>query len=223
MAEIQIKIIRTCNITKRGKLRKYHPGDYEFVGKRLALQFIADGSAEYAFGHAPGIAVVGAGLITDLGTIPAPLKKAVTTVKQVAAPYFKLDFSQTAFLFQGFSLDLKTFDLGFSFLERDWSVVCPLHDYDYLARDHPDDDARELTIETIGDLRVMVYDTRCMWVRREAATRALFEAWGDEFIQCGQADMAFLRALHRNPVNILALPATWNMDLVRKYEEMGRK
>jgi len=102
---------------------------------------------------------------------------------------------------------VELFAAGLSFLSR-WSMAVPLWSYDELARDIGSEADRLRTEAVVHDLRAPVYDTRLMFVRRNAEAEAVMQAWGAER-DGGDVRLAFLRAVYKVRPLILALPTTW--------------
>ena len=106
-------------------------------------------------------------------------------------------------------LKLDLVPAGMRFLDR-WQVACPLWSYTELARDIGEEDEREETARVIRDLRVPVYDTRVLFLRRCQDAEALLETWrSEQEAMRGDLRLSFLRALYRVKPLILALPTTW--------------
>ena len=68
---------------------------------------------------------------------------------------------------------------------------------------------RALTLATLGDLRIPLYDTSLLWVRRTEATLDLIGAWTEELKAGADRDQAFLRALYTRRVLLATLPPEW--------------
>ena len=95
--------------------------------------------------------------------------------------------------------------VGFHLLNT-WQVAAPLWDYKELACHVGTDDDRECTQDVVRDLRMPLYDTRLIFVKRCGDTKALIDTWREEE---GDEKHAFLRALYKVKPLILALPVTW--------------
>ena len=80
--------------------------------------------------------------------------------------------------------------------------------YDELASRFGSNEERDRTEEIIHDLRVMVYDPRCLFIKRCTDTEHLIEMWAAERGQ-GSHKLAFLRALYIVKPLICALPISW--------------
>lgn len=106
-------------------------------------------------------------------------------------------------------LRLDLVPAGLRFLDR-WQVAAPLWSYTELARDIGTENQRELTAAVIRDLRVPVYDTRVLFLRKCPDSDQLLSVWRDEQKEPdGDLRLSFLRALYRVKPLVLALPTTW--------------
>ena len=86
-----------------------------------------------------------------------------------------LEFARTL-LWSGVNFRGDLLATGFGLLDT-WELAAPLYSYETLARDVGDRRDREQTERVIHDLRVPVYDTRLMFIRRCHATRELVDEW----------------------------------------------
>lgn len=202
---VQLKSVQ--NIEQAGVMRRFHPGDWVEVGKQTAMLWISRDEAS-----APGmqtqafisdVASRGAaefGLVVPEGMIGAAPQGWQAEEGQPATR-----FERTA-IWDGLTpVNEATLALGLSLVER-WEIAAPLMDYQLLACNMGSEEERALTKGVIRDLRVLLYDTRLMFVRRTDETTRLLEMWNKEE---GERSLAFLRCLYRVKPMMLALPATW--------------
>ena len=96
---------------------------------------------------------------------------------------------------------------GFRLLEH-WDAACPLWRAGVLAQDLGTEPERERTRVHVRDLRLPVYAPELLFVRRNAAGRALLATW---YAECEHGDprLAFIRALYQVKPLFCALPANW--------------
>jgi hypothetical protein len=90
-----------------------------------------------------------------------------------------------------------------------WEVLAMLVDDETMAKDYGTEAERARTEAVIGDLRLPVYDTRLLWVRRTGRTTTLVADWAREVEKGADPDHAFLRALYPSCVKICPLPRGW--------------
>jgi len=132
----------------------------------------------------------------------------VTTIHN-GAPHFPEDAKHILWWDANSPLRLDLLPLGFHRVSAGWQAAIPLWRYNVLARDIGTDEARQRTREVIHDLRVPVFDTRMIFIRRDAETERLLELWLAER-QTGDDDkLCFMRALYAVKPLVCALPVTW--------------
>jgi len=106
------------------------------------------------------------------------------------------------------ALRVEIIPIGFNLLAK-WDLAVPIMPEQVLAADLGTPEERAMTEEVIHDLRVPVYDTRVLFVRRNRTTERLMGIWLEE--RMTGEPLAFMRALGKvkpKPL-ICALPATW--------------
>ncbi len=197
-----IKMLGTAHIEIRGKPVTLHRGDWVDVGRHIALRFVSDGLAEFPEKEPLG-QLRGMGVIL-LGQLPAPIlpKDLPTDGGPPRVPWPK-----TLIWNPSRAFDPKMLAVGAHLLER-WQMAVPLDSYDLLAKDFGSEAERKATQELIHDLRVPVFDTGLIWVRRCAAARAVIEDWVREREE-GDDHLAFLRAVYRHKPLLCTLPVEW--------------
>jgi len=206
---VKLKTIYAKEIN--GTMRQYRPGDWVEVGKQQAMRLLADGSAFIPDLDITSFVGVGCGVVA-LGTLNGGVEglQQQWGVDVLAAPAvpIPLPFYRTLLWDTRLSLTGLQMPTGFTLLES-WQVAAPLHHYDTLANTLGDEAERERTAAVIRDLRVPVYNTVLIWLRRCEAAAALLAAWAEEYEEGGNRDLAFLRALYRTKPLILPLPFHW--------------
>ena len=65
------------------------------------------------------------------------------------------------------------------------------------------------TLAALGDLRVPLYDTKLLWMRKTDATENLLAAWSEELADGADEAHAFARALYARRVLWFTLPPDW--------------
>jgi len=90
-----------------------------------------------------------------------------------------------------------------------WEMVAMLASEDKWADSFGSDGERARTEAAIGDLRIPVYDTRLLWVRRTERTEAVIARWVEELRQGADEQHAFLRALYAERVLMCTMPTGW--------------
>jgi len=196
----------------------YHPGDAVEVGKQTAIEWILEGSAEDPFGQVGPSAVPAKPGDTEFGIhVRAPESSVNATVLgeislrvpisygPVAAPYLN------TFLWEP-SKVVSPRLLNYGFLRTvsgKWDLASSLFSYKALADQVGSEEDREGTKALIGDIRLPVYDSRLVWVRQTAASRAFLETWHKELEKGTGEFHSFLRALYTARPMICTLPMDW--------------
>jgi hypothetical protein len=191
------------------KLRRY-PGDWDEVGRQTALRWQAEGAVyippveiKKTVALVPGSAGV---LVAhgDTRTAKSQLgnQELAYEIGEPALPW-----ARTAIWDGLVAVRPALIPIGLQLLDA-WEAAIPLCDYEHLARDEGTEEEQQATAAVIRDLRVPVYDTRLMFLRDCENTRRLMAAWKREGTD-GNERLAFLRALYRTPLLVLALPVTW--------------
>ena len=204
---VQLTTTKQIDYPTPGKKEQYTAGDWVPVGSQLAKSWLADGSARIPpqrvtelIGGDYGIVVVrgSKGLINQSGE---------TEIKAIESDRPVLEYPLTLLWHPQALLRHELLPVGFSLLDT-WQVACPLWDYDILASQISDEEDRQRTKVVIRDLRVPLYDTNLMYVKRCGDTERLIDLWNAE-MEGGDEKLAFLRALYQVKPLILALPITW--------------
>lgn len=207
-----ITIIRIPD--EHGNLKTYHPGDFVPLRNQALRYYLANGQVELSkhidYGNA--LALDGCGLVIPKGAVDAARKyiaRGILRDIEIHPGVMGLPFPRSL-LWDGTSkIRIDLVPVGFHRLNTGWQVAAPVHSYQTLARDLGDDTDRKTTKDVIRDLRVPVYDTRMVFVRRCGDTERLMEVWRRESAMGGNDMLAFLRALYIVKPTICALPPTW--------------
>lgn len=201
---VRLKAIKQIEI--RGVPTRHFPGEWVDVGKYDALSWLAAGDADRPdipnLSLFPGCGVVRRGAQTSLAQ-QLLLSIEVTEGKPALA------YNRTLFWDTSIRLRPELVYSGFRFLDQ-WEIALPLRSYTSLASEHiTSQRERARALETLRDLRVLLYEPRLMFLKRCAATRQLLEAWREELSFFSNECSAFLVALYRIKPVVLALPVEW--------------
>lgn len=208
MATIYVQLLQAKQLDGR----VYRPGDWVEVGKQAAVKWIAEGAARLAgpmrldVDEKSGILARGA-----VGEVRARLDRIGYAGGLQAVPVdglVTLPWQRTLIWNADVRLRIELLGAGFGLLER-WEVAVPLLSAQGLASEVGDEADRALTAEIVHDLRVPVYQSGAMFVKRTVATEELLAAWQGQRARGQDERLAFLRALYQVKPLVLALPATW--------------
>lgn len=208
MVYIQLLSIKQIEIA--GKSVTFHPGDWvgigKHVGKQEAQRWINDGDAHIPNGAPLTALPPGCGIVAWGNNSQLP--KEVYDIEGLSVDRSdvpELKFNRTL-LWNGVApLRVEKLHPGFVALDV-WQMAVPLCDYDTLAVHVGTEVERNYSREIIGDLRVPLYETGLMWVKRCEETQGLLKSWtsGSDLSPLG-----FLRALFQCQPLILPLPYPW--------------
>lgn len=208
-----IQLLGGKNIEKMGVQKLYKKGDWVDVGKHLAIKWIADGTA-----HIPNQEINSeqidytAGLCVT-GVLGDNTKKKIETVAnhlsftQTDKP--EIPFSETLIYDPKFTKIRPEFiGIGFYWL-KSFEVVMPLWSYSELAIHIGSEQDRIITKEVIRDLRVPVYDSVLIYVRRSKKTLEFIDTYNQYCEKIKEKKLALLCAFYEHKPITLALPTTW--------------
>lgn len=221
MARVHVKAVTIIMAAdETGSLKTYHPGDWVAVSKQRAIELLASGQAEL-----PDEAQVQRALSEDLsdcgiylreGTVRdarASLDGLDVDVTECSGP-LRLPYERTLLWHPRQPLERKQIALGFHRIEdtgryASWEMAAMLRSNELLASSVGNQAEQRKTREVIGDLRVPVYESSAVWVRKTGDTEAMIAAWDAELQESESGELAFLRALYRHRVLLCSLPAGW--------------
>jgi hypothetical protein len=198
---VKLKVIKHIEVA--GKMQTLHPGDWVSVGRGLAERWILADEAWRP--NADLTAPPGAGVMVR--GQPNPGCKVLE-----ALPHTQngdhLPYPKTLIWDPALGCRVELLGVGFRLLDK-WLAAAPLLSYDQLACHFGDEAERELTRSVVRDMRVPLYDTRMVFVRRCAETVELMNLWNEERRRGRDERLAFLRAVYRAKPVICALPVSW--------------
>lgn len=202
---VQLKSIQY--LTRRGKRETHYPGEWVEIGGQAARSLLATGDAVRP--DMPDLqALPGCGMAVPPPALEIAAQSAPGLERLSQSDSFVLPFPKTLWYNPAVNLRPDLLATGFSLLDT-WEVAAPLFSYEKLARDIGTDSERQRTEALVHDLRVPVYEVRCLFLKRCRATRDLMAAWAKEQEGRGDEYLGFLRALYQVKPLVLALPTTW--------------
>ena len=221
MARVYVQAVTVIMAAdEHGSLKTYHPGDWVAVSKQRAIELLETGQAQM-----PEEAQVQRALKEDLGDCGVYLREG--SIKDARASLSGLDvdvtewsgalrlpYARTLIWHPRQPLQRKQIALGFSRIEdtgryASWEMAVMLRSNEMLASQIGDKAEQRRTQQTIGDLRLPVYESSAVWVRKTNDTEQMIAAWDAEMQESECEELAFLRALYQNRVLLCSLPAGW--------------
>ena len=216
-----IRLLAVKHIRVAGVQKTYSRGDWVNVGKQAATLWLADGSAEIPgpdhtkrevvkelMGPGCGVRVLGESSSTwsskgfgnclrrlEFSTGPLALPYPYTMIWNASVPVTPQQ------VLTGFSQITQGQAGGLA-----WEMVARLGG-SKLARDLGTDAEKAKTEALIGDLRVPLYDTSVLWIRRTKNTEKFVRQWTMALKAGEDTAHAFLRVLYAVGVLLCTLPA----------------
>ena len=204
-----VKLLVIKHLDERGKQITYHPGDWVNVPPTYGRLWIAQGDAQVPGQDPfPELRADGIGAII-LGKSEVAQKLLAPYKIQFEEGEPELRWDKTLWIDGNVPARQELLPVGFNLLDK-WEVCAPLYSYDVLAANIGNEDEKEATKAIIRDLRVPLYDTRLVFVKKCDNTKYLLEQYMGYKAQGVNELHAFLRALYQAKPFVLALPATWN-------------
>ena len=90
-----------------------------------------------------------------------------------------------------------------------WEMAVALQSDMRMAVDVGSQAERDKTLALVGDLRLPLYDTGVVWVRKTPATEEVIQLWQEELDAGSDPTHAFLRVIYTHPLLLCTLPADW--------------
>ena len=218
---VWLRALDNLRIEEKGQLVTKRPGDWFQTGKMDARKFIAAGKAEIprddirdnvrSLGECAVIITSDTTDSSVLGDIAGKLG-----VVENAQPNLPLEYT---LIWDGVTgLTEKIIESGFVRLatfEGDknaepWEILAELVSDEMTAANYGIEEERDRTLGVISDLRVPVYSTSALWVRKTDATEAVIEQWVAEVEDGANSEHAFLRAIYTHHPMVCTLPAGWS-------------
>lgn len=198
MAKIWVRALTTVFVEKNGLMNMYPRGSWVQVGKHQARQMQASGQCDIPSVKARSeLVALECGIVTQGNYSYDSIR--------VIEGRWELPFERTFLYDREVSFNSQLIPIGFSLLDK-WELAVPIKNYDVLARDIGTEEDRQKTLEITGDLRIPVYETGIMFIRKTTDTEKLIELLKKEE---GDIRLAFIRALYQVKPYILALPTVW--------------
>jgi len=217
---MQVKLLTTQYIVEAGSRRRYEPGDWVNVGRMTAQQWIAEGTAtvpgldqaEAIAGNLENCCLLVRGGIKQARAITSKYRNLKAGIWDDKLPHER----NLLWNPREIGLTPEQAVVGFSLIENTrpdydaWEVAAMLQGRETLAVHFGPESEREKTKQVISDLRVPVFNTAALWIRKTPLAQRLLKTWWHEIHAGADERHAFLRALYQVPgILISTLPAGW--------------
>jgi len=215
MGKVWVRLLTSKTLPDdHNHMQRYLAGEWVAVKKQTARLWVASGQAEILRSdiRAKVVSLASCGVVITGGDVGAGQELITSRFGdqldvQTGPP--SLPYPQTLLWDVGTPLRTELMMVGFHRLTSGWQVAAPLWRYRKLASGIGTPEDQELTREVIHDLRVPVYESGLVYVRRCPQTQDLIDAWMAERERGKSDKLAFMRALYQTKPIICALPVTW--------------
>jgi len=208
-----VKLLKPRKHETNGVMKDYKAGDWIEVGKQTANMWIQQGLAELK-GYDPlkeyvdltaGIVLVGEVNRKLLSNIQQDIKG----IEHTKSDKPEMLYSENMIWSNGVNIKREVVGVGFNLLKK-WQVAIPIYDYEKLAVHQKMTKKETEYIESvIHDLRVPIYNTNLIFIRRSSETKALLEQWIQEQKLIEDVNLAFQVAYYKCKPTLCALPVDW--------------
>lgn len=212
-----VQLLKDQKVDLDGKAKQYRKGDWIEVGKQTALYWISQKIAikrnfdvvkEYV-DSTSGIVVYSENELNKTTTdVLTNLKKDLKDIEFKVSTEKQMLYSENMIWNTAAKFKRELVPISFRLL-KNWQLAIPLHSYNELACHIGNEDEREYTKSIIHDLRVPVYNTNLIFVRRCDDTKQLFDLWNEEKQKYPNDILAFHRAYYQVKPVLCALPVSW--------------
>ena len=213
MEWVQLKVIKHIEI--HGRLTTYLPQEWVEVGGQTAREWAAEGTIEPRTRPAFPRRAPGESLELPLSTGVVALQGRELKVRErlgseypglkVVSGVLSIPFERTLLWDPAYNMPAAFVAIGFHLLSQ-WQIALPLMNYRKLASSFGSQEERDALKEVIHDLRVLVYDPRCIFVRKCSQTKDLIDKW---ISYKGDSRLGLLKAIYEEKPLVNALPTTW--------------
>ena len=126
----------------------------------------------------------------------------------------ELPWERTVLWYPGASLTTEALVLGLMRIDAEdpelaWEMAAMLDSESRLAQDVGTEEDKAFTMEVLGDLRLPVYGTKVLWVRKTEMTEEVLRLWRAEVDAGADERHAFVRTIYSCRVKLCTLPANW--------------
>lgn len=212
------------HIRKGGVQRAYQPGDSVDVGRQTALEWILDGSAKDPYGQM-GAPLEATGKIDSRYGVVIRCAEGHATHEAlgVLAGRVEIQYGEPSVPFEytfiwrpDQKISPRLLNYGFMRIMADedrasaWEIAACLIGGNRLANSFGTSHERRRTLKAVGDLRLPVYESRMVWVRKCPSAVAVIENWARQLEEVGADEHhAFLRALYVKRAMLCTMPYDW--------------
>ena len=215
MGRFWVKAVRTViRHNLKGAYVKYAPGDWFECHNQELAELLQQGLVETsALDVRANYENMDAGVLTIGHDAPEDMcEKYGLEVRR--GNMLELPWERTVLWSAGTRLTAEAIVLGLMRIDAEdpdlaWEMAAMLDKKSRLAKDVGTEKDKARTLEVLGDLRLPVYETGALWVRRTEMAEEVLRLWRAE-VDAGAGERhAFLRTIYSCRVLLCTLPADW--------------
>ena len=215
MGKLWVHVLGRVNYEESGIRQTAQAGDWVQIGKHQARQWLAQGSAEIPEPHrrADALSLNKCGVVVR-GEMPGKSFFGVLR-HQLGEP--SLPYEYTVLWDPSLTAPLQGIEAGLTrlmstelFPDGDsWEALATLASLKTLAGDVGSPGEKNKTKLIVGTLRLPVYETRLLWIRKTPATENFIALWASELVKGSDEQHSFLRSLYSSRIMMCTLPPGW--------------
>lgn len=222
MGKVWVHALGTFFYDDHGRKEQAFPGDWVEIGKHQARQLLAQGTAEIPEPHrrADALSLTKCGIVVRGDEMPDESSFGVLC-HQLGAPF--LPYEYTIIWEPSLQVPLQGIEAGLTRLMSaelfpggdSWEALATLVSLKTLASDVGSPGEQHKTEVAVGTLRLPVYETRLLWLRKTPATENFIAMWASELVKGSNEQHAFLRSLYSSRIMMCTLPPGWQNKQVQ--------
>lgn len=222
MGKVWVRVLGRVYYEENGIRQTALAGDWVQIGKHQARQWLAQGSVEIPEPHrrADALSLNKCGVVVRGDEMPSRASFGVLR-HQVGEP--SLQYEYTVLWEPSLSAPLQGIEAGLTRLMSaelfpggdSWEALATLVSLKTLASDVGSPGEQSKTEVVVGTLRLPVYETRLLWLRKTPATENFIAMWASELVKGSDEQHSFLRSLYSSRIMMCTLPPGWQNKQVQ--------
>lgn len=210
---IWVRLLQDRRIETNGQNTNYKKGDWVEIGKQTANLWITQGIADRpGYNHTKEYVDLTAGIVLVNGTnniLLNNIKQDIPGIEHSESDKHSMLYSENMIWSNCVNIKRENILVGFNLLKK-WQVAIPMYSYDDLAiHQKMSNSEKKYLTDVVKDLRVPIYNTNLIFIRRCDDTRQLLEQWEKEKEFLKDDKLSFLSAYYKTKVTLCALPVNW--------------
>jgi hypothetical protein len=205
---------------EHNQMKRYHRGDWIEIGKQQAREWLELGRVSVPGTKESSDQVIGN--LSDCGILIREgfednanhILQKHEQVRVRVSKRLELMFDRSLLWKADYPMSPERAALGFVRIEKSpsyagWECAAMMRGQNQLVRSIGTKEDKQGTLDLLGDLRLPVYETSAIWIRKTRATQKLVTEWQNWLDQGVGDEHAFIRALYQNRIILCTLPRGW--------------